>query len=63
MEAIARMNLWSRFGNILYYIVAEQKKLTDFDTFFDVIFKQDWQKYIPKDYEILVQATSIKSEL
>ena len=57
------MNLWSRFGNILYFIVAEQKNVTDFDTLFDIISKQDWQKYIPKDYEILVQPTSIKSEL
>ena len=63
IEALARINLWSRFWNILYYIVAEQKKVTDFDTLFESIYAQDWKKFIPKDYEILVQATSIKSEL
>ena len=63
IEAIARMNLWSRFGNILYFVVAEQKNMLDFDTYFETVFQQDWKKYIPKDFEIIVQATSIKSEL
>lgn len=63
IEAIARMNLWSRFGNILYYIVAEQKKVIDFDTYFDWVFAQEWSKYIPEGYEIIVNATSLKSEL
>ena len=62
-EAIARMNLWSRFGNILYFVVDTQKNITDFDTYFDIIKSQDWKKYIPRDYEIIVKATSIKSEL
>jgi putative N6-adenine-specific DNA methylase len=60
---MARINLWSRFGNILYYIVAEYKNITDFDRYFDAIFAQDWQKYIPEGYEIVVNATSLKSEL
>ncbi len=63
IEAIARMNLCSRFSNILYYIVAEYKDITDFDNYFEKVFAQDWRKYIPKDAEIIVQATSIKSEL
>ncbi len=62
-EAIARMNLWSRFGNILYYVVDTEKSITDFDSYFEVIKKQDWRKYIPKDYEVIVKAISIKSEL
>lgn len=57
------MNLCSRFSNILYYIVAEYKDITDFDNYFEKVFAQDWRKYIPKDAEIIVQATSIKSEL
>ncbi|MDA9129195.1 class I SAM-dependent RNA methyltransferase [Candidatus Gracilibacteria bacterium] len=63
IEAVPRMNLWSRFGNILYYIVDTQKNITDFDAYFDSIKNQDWKKCIPRDYEILVKATSIKSEL
>ena len=63
IEAIARMNLWSRFWNILYFVVDTQKSATDFDSYFDVIKNQDWKKYIPRDYEIHVKATSIKSEL
>lgn len=60
---IARMNIWSRFGNILYYIVDTQKNTQDFDTYFDRVFAQDWKKYIPTGYEVIVKATAIKSEL
>ena len=63
IEAIARMNLWSRFGNILYYIVDSEENITDFDSYFDIVKKQDWKRYIPRDYEVVVKATSIKSEL
>lgn len=63
IEAIARMNLWSRFGNILYLVVWGQKRVEDFDTYFDAVYDVDWEKYIPKEYEIVVKATSIKSEL
>lgn len=63
IEAIARMNLWSRFGNVLYFIIDEVEKVTDFDTYFDIVTKQDWAKYIPSDYEVVVNATAIKSEL
>ena len=63
IEAIARMNLWSRFGNILYYIVDTKENVTDFDSYFEIVKNGDWKKYIPKDYEVIVKATSIKSEL
>lgn len=63
IEAIARMNLWSRFGNILYLVIWGQKRVEDFDTYFDAVYNVDWEKYIPKEYEIVVKATSIKSEL
>ena len=62
-EAIARMNLWSRFGNILYLIVEQQKSIRDFDTYFDIIYNLDWKKYVPDGYEVHVKATAIKSEL
>jgi len=57
------MNLWSRFGNILYYIIDEQKKVRDFDAYFDIVASQDWMKYIPHEYEVVVNVTAIKSEL
>ncbi|MCH8518570.1 class I SAM-dependent RNA methyltransferase [Candidatus Gracilibacteria bacterium] len=63
IDAIARINLWSRFGNIVYFIAGEYQNITDFDSYFDAISQIDWLKYIPRDYEILVKATSIKSEL
>ena len=63
IEAIARMNLWSRFGNILYYIIDTETNIIDFDSYFEIVKQQDWKKFIPKDYEVIVKATSIKSEL
>jgi len=63
IQAIAEANIWSRFGNILYFIVGNKKKCRDFDSYFEAIFSLDWEKYIPKDFEILVKSTSIKSEL
>ena len=57
------MNIWSRFGNVLYYIVDEQEKVRDFDAYFDIVVGQDWMKYIPEGYEVVVNATAIKSEL
>lgn len=63
ISAIARMNLWSRFGNIVYYIVDTKDKVDDFDTYFDIISAQDWGKYIPEESEISIHVTSVKSEL
>ncbi len=63
VEAIARMNIWSRFGNILYFVIDEQEKVRDFDAYFDIIAHQDWMRYIPHEYEVIVNATAIKSEL
>jgi len=63
IEAVARMNLWSRFGNVLYFIVDQQERVRDFDAYFDIVVSQDWMKYIPEGYEVVVNATAIKSEL
>ncbi len=63
IEAIARMNLWSRFGNILYLVFEEQKNMRDFDTYFDTIYNLDWKKHVPSGYEVHIKATAIKSEL
>ncbi len=63
VEGIARMNLWSRCGNILYLVLEKQKNITDFNTYFNTLYSIEWKKYIPDEYEILVKATSIKSDL
>ena len=60
---MARMNLWSRFGNLLYLVLEEKKHIIDFDDYFDVVFKINWDKYIPHGYQVNIKATSIKSEL
>jgi 23S rRNA G2445 N2-methylase RlmL len=60
---LARMNIWSRFGNILYYVLDTQKKIIDFDSYFESVFAQDWKKYIPKGFMVHIKATAIKSEL
>jgi len=63
IELIARMNIWSRFWNILYYVVDTQSEVMDFDSYFDLVFAQDWKKYIPKGFALHIKATSLKSEL
>jgi len=35
----------------------------DFDSYFDLVFAQDWKKYIPKGFALHIKATSLKSEL
>ncbi len=62
IEAVARINLWSRVGNKLYLELAE-KKVSDFDNLFDLINNIDFWKYIPKNSPILVKATSVRSQL
>ena len=63
ISAMARMNLWSRFGNILYLVVWEKKNVTDFDTYFDIVEALNWDKYIPHGYQVNIKATSLKSDL
>lgn len=63
IEAIARMNIWSRFGNVLYLVIWGARKVRDFDIYFDIVYQQDWKKYIPEGFEVVVNATTIKSEL
>ena len=63
IDALARINLWSRFGNIVYYVVKEYKNITNFDSYFESIFQINWKKYISHDTEVIIKATSIKSQL
>lgn len=62
-EMIPRMNYWSRVGNKLYMLLAEEENVTDFDTLFDVVNEIHWKKYFKKDFPIMVKATSLRSDL
>jgi len=48
---------------VLYLVIYQQEKVRDFDAYFDIIAAQDWKTYIPEGYEVVVNATAIKSEL
>ncbi len=63
VELIPRVNLWSRVGNKLYLLLAEQDNVTDFDNMFDIINSISWKKYLKKDYRVVVKSSSTRSEL
>lgn len=63
VNLIPRVNLWSRVGNKLYLLLAEEKNVTDFDTMFDIIKNISWKKYFKKNYPIVVKTSSIRSDL
>lgn len=62
-EMIPRINFWSRVGNKLYMLLAEQENVRDFDTLFDLVNNIHWKKYFKKDFPIVVKATSMRSDL
>lgn len=59
---LAKLNIWIRTGNRVYFVLAEKKTRT-FDELFDMTMAIHWKKYIPKDSPIIVDAISVKSEL
>jgi len=63
IELMPRVNLWSRVGNKLYILLEEQEKVMDFDTMFDLVYSINWKKYFKKDFPIVVQSSSTRSEL
>jgi len=62
-DAVAVMNLWSRFWNRVYLELLSEESITDFDNYFDAISTIDWAKYVNDGYLIRVNAKSLKSEL
>ena len=62
-EAIAVMNLWSRFGNRVFLELVSEEKVVDFDHYFDLISEIEWSKYVNDWYVVRVKAKSIKSGL
>lgn len=62
-DAIAKMNLWSRFWNRVYLELLSIENIKDFDRYFDAIMTIEWSKYINDWYLVRVKAKSIKSQL
>ncbi len=63
MSVMVRMNLWSRVGNKVYMVLWERESIDDFDKLYDFIFSIDFKKYVKDNFEIIVKAKSIKSDL
>lgn len=63
MWLMVRVNLWSRVGNKVYLLLEEKENVVDFDTFFDLIKNISWKRYFKKDFPLVVNASSIRSEL
>lgn len=62
-EMIPRMNYWSRVGNKMYILLAEEDNIDTFDKLFDTVNEVNWKKYFKKDFPIMVKATSLRSDL
>jgi putative N6-adenine-specific DNA methylase len=60
-EAMAVMNLWSRFGNRVFLELVSEERVVDFDHYFDLISEIEWGKYVNDGYVVRVKAKSIKS--
>lgn len=61
-SALIRANLWLRCADRVQIKTAEFKA-TDFDQLFDAVNKIEWEKYIGRDDQFPVEATSVKSIL
>lgn len=62
-EMIPRMNFWSRVGNKVYMLLAEEDNVDTFDKLFDIVNGIEWKKFFIKDFPIAVKATSLRSIL
>jgi putative N6-adenine-specific DNA methylase len=63
METAAKVNLWSRVGNKVFLLLAEEEGIEDFDDLYGLVNTIDFKNLIPKDSPIIVKATSLRSEL
>jgi len=63
MENAAKVNLWSRVGNKVYLLLAEEENIEDFDDLYGLVNTIDFKKLIPENSPIIVNATSLRSEL
>ena len=63
MEIAAKVNLWSRVGNKVYLLLAEEENIEDFNDLYGLVNTIDFKKLIPESSPIIVKATSLRSEL
>jgi len=63
MSVMVRANLWSRVGNKVYMLLAEEENVTDFDTMFDIIKNIHWKRFFKRDFPLIIKSTSLRSEL
>lgn len=63
MSCMVRVNLWSRVWNKVYLLLEEKNNITDFDSLFDLVKNINWKRYFKKDFPLIVNASSIRSEL
>lgn len=61
-KAIARVNIWVRRGERVYFEVGSFEAHT-FDEYFDNVSLINWIDYIPKGYAIIINGFSRKSKL
>lgn len=62
LEDLYRLNISLRTANRVY-IELWHWKADSFDTLFALVEKIDWEKYLPKNHPIIIDATSIRSIL
>ena len=62
-KTMIRVNFWSRVGNKVYQVLAEEKNIDNFDKLYDLVQKIDFKKYFHHDYPIVVKVKSINSKL
>ncbi len=60
---IAKLNLWSRVGNKVYIELARKDNIDSFDKLFELLQSIDWKYFIVEENPIIVNATSISSQL
>lgn len=63
INAMAKVNLWSRVWNKLYMILEEKNNVDSFDSLYDLVFSIKRKDYIKKESPTVIKAKSIKSDL
>lgn len=63
IEVAAKVNLWSRVWNKVFFVLAEEENIDNFDELYELVAKIDFKKLIPEGSPIITKATSIRSKL
>lgn len=62
-KTMVKVNLWSRVGNKVWQVLAEEDRVDNFDKLYDLIQTINLKKFFHHSYPIVVKAKSIKSKL